>query len=212
LKIQKIKFNKIYLFLFILLGLIVLAPTCQSGITQRGTYPIEIFSEMHYSQAYKNQEPPRLESVSSAQPLILPDSAGSTSSVLNMDTNFKYDSKIGAELYRVNCSFCHGMDGAGDGSVAPYITAENSFYATTPTEEVPGSGNGPYKMVPHLDNISERYMGKEGAINRLNQMLILESGSAQLGPMPSFLWVFTEEQRNQIINFIVDEDAGLASN
>tara|TARA_B110000438_G_C15785484_1_gene638250 strand:+ start:618 stop:1256 length:639 start_codon:yes stop_codon:yes gene_type:complete len=212
LKIQNSKFNKIYFLLFILLGLISLAPTCQSGITQRGTYPIEIFSEMHYSQAYKNQEPPRLESVSSAQPLILPDFAGNTSSVLNMDNNFNYDPEIGAELYRVNCSFCHGIEGAGDGSVAPYITAEDSFYATTPTEEVPGSGNGPYKMVPHLNNISERYLGKEGAINRLNQMLIQESGSAQLGPMPSFLWVFTEEQRDQIINFIVDEDAGLASN
>ena len=33
----------------------------KSGIQQTNTYPVEIFSEMHYSQAYKSQEPPRIE-------------------------------------------------------------------------------------------------------------------------------------------------------
>ena len=31
----------------------------KSGIQQTNTHPVEIFSEMHYSQAYKSQEPPR---------------------------------------------------------------------------------------------------------------------------------------------------------
>ena len=43
-------------------------------------------------------------------------------------------------------------------------------------------------------------------------MLKMESGSIALGPMPSFLWVFTEEQRSQIINYIVDEENGLTAN
>ena len=66
------KFNKKHSLFFILLSLIVLAPTCQSGITQRGTYPIEIFSEMHYSYAYRNQESPRLESLANAEPFVTP--------------------------------------------------------------------------------------------------------------------------------------------
>ena len=33
---------------------------------ESGTYPIEIFTEMHYSQAYRSQEIPRLSGVESA--------------------------------------------------------------------------------------------------------------------------------------------------
>ena len=190
----------------------LLAPTCQSGITQRGTYPIEIFSEMHYSQAYKNQEPPRLDSVETAQKFLTPEVRNNNSkSVLDMNPNFKYDPKYGSELYRINCSFCHGLQGMGDGTVAPHISSEDSFYATTPSEEVPGSGMGAYKAVPQLHNLSERLQGKDKAMNRLEYMLKMEAGNVGLGPMPSFLWVFTDEQRNHVINYIVDEESGLAS-
>ena len=207
------KFNKKHSLFFILLSLIILAPTCQSGITQRGTYPIEIFSEMHYSYAYRNQESPRLESLANAEPFVTPNErVNDSKSVLEMDSNFTYDPKIGAELYRVNCSFCHGNKGMGDGTVAPHISSEDSFYATTPTDEVPGSGMGAYKAVPALHNLAERLQGKDKAINRLEYMLKMESGSIALGPMPSFLWVFTEEQRSQIINYIVDEENGITSN
>ncbi len=195
------------------MGLVVLAPTCQSGITQRGTYPIEIFSEMHYSQAYKNQEPPRLSPAVNSQAYKTPDDRTSSPNMaLNMKEEYVYDPIIGAEIYRVNCSFCHGLKGMGDGTVAAHISSEDSFFATTPTEEVLGSGSGPYKAVPQLHNIMERYDGgRDSAVNRLNQMLSQESGSVQLGPMPSFLWVFTKDQRKQVIDFIVDENQGLAS-
>ena len=196
-----------------MIALIVLAPTCQSGITQRGAYPIEIFSEMHYSLAYKNQEPPRMDTVISAEPYVSPNNRSNDPSlILDMNSEFTYDPKIGSEIYRINCSFCHGANGKGDGTVAPHISSSDSFYATTPTDEVPGSGNGPYKAVPELHNLAERLKGEDKAINRLSYMLKMESGSIALGPMPSFLWVFTEEQRNQIINYIVDEENGLQSN
>ncbi len=208
-KITK-KFNKIHLSFLIIFSLSLLAPTCQSGITQRGTYPIEIFSEMHYSQAYRNQEVPRLDPVAAAEPFVTPNERiNDSQSVLNMDSNFVYNPQIGAEIYRVNCSFCHGINGMGDGTAAPHISSEDSFYATTPSEEVPGSGMGPYKAVPALHDLAERLQGKDKAINRLNYMLKMEAGSIALGPMPSFLWVFTEEQRNQVISYIVDEENGL---
>ena len=52
---------KINILIILLTGLFTLAPTCQSGITQSTTYPIELFSEMHYSPAHKSQETPRLK-------------------------------------------------------------------------------------------------------------------------------------------------------
>ena len=212
MKNSSFKLNKFHILIVSLFALILLAPTCQSGITQRGTYPIEIFSEMHYSQAYKNQEPPRLDSVETAQKFLTPEVRNNNSkSVLDMNPNFKYDSKYGSELYRINCSFCHGLQGMGDGTVAPHISSEDSFYATTPSEEVPGSGMGAYKAVPQLHNLSERLQGKDKAMNRLEYMLKMEAGNVGLGPMPSFLWVFTDEQRNHVINYIVDEENGLAS-
>ena len=212
MKKSNFKINKFHFFAVSLFAFMLLAPTCQSGITQRGTYPIEIFSEMHYSQAYKNQEPPRLDSVDTAQKFLTPEVRNNNSkSVLDMNPNFIYNPKYGSELYRINCSFCHGMQGMGDGTVAPHISSEDSFYATTPSEEVPGSGMGAYKAVPQLHNLSERLQGKDKAMNRLEYMLKMEAGNVGLGPMPSFLWVFTDEQRNHVINYIVDEENGLAS-
>ena len=212
MKNSSFKLNKFHILIVSLFAFILLAPTCQSGITQRGTYPIEIFSEMHYSQAYKNQEPPRLDSVETAQKFLTPEVRNNNSkSVLDMNPNFRYDPKYGSELYRINCSFCHGLQGMGDGTVAPHISSEDSFYATTPSDEVPGSGMGAYKAVPQLHNLSERLQGKDKAMNRLEYMLKMEAGNVGLGPMPSFLWVFTDEQRNQVINYIVDEENGLAS-
>ena len=212
MKKSNFKINKFHFLAVSLFAFMLLAPTCQSGITQRGTYPIEIFSEMHYSQAYKNQEPPRLDSVETAQKFLTPEVRNNNSkSVLDMNPNFTYDPKYGSELYRINCSFCHGLQGMGDGTVAPHISSEDSFYATTPSEEVPGAGMGAYKAVPQLHNLSIRLQGKDKAMNRLEYMLKMEAGNVGLGPMPSFLWVFTDEQRNHVINYIVDEENGLAS-
>ena len=104
MKKKNFKFNKFHIITAFMFAFVLLAPTCQSGITQRGTYPIEIFSEMHYSQAYKNQEPPRLDSVETSQKFITPDERLNDSlSVLNMDPDFVYDPEYGSELYRINC-------------------------------------------------------------------------------------------------------------
>ena len=43
----------------------------KSGIQQTNTYPVEIFSEMHYSQAYKSQDPPRIEASEKAVVIYL---------------------------------------------------------------------------------------------------------------------------------------------
>ena len=66
-----------------------------------GSYPLDIFSEMHYNQSYKSQEPPRLDiPVDGAVPVFMPRS-----------------DKSGGELYAVNCVMCHGQDMKGNGPV-----------------------------------------------------------------------------------------------
>ena len=120
---------------------------------------------------------------------------------------FKYDYESGENLYRVNCSFCHGNEGLGDGPAKEYIISENSYYSTNKVEGLPGSGSGtPYISPPQLNDIEERYGNMDSAYKRIYQMLNSEIG---FGPMPGFLRVLSEEERKQIIEFILDKDNGL---
>lgn len=70
----------------------------------QGSYPLDIFYEMHYQPTYKSHEPPRLSVPESAVPWFAAPVA----------TSFGTD---GRHLYEVNCSQCHGIEGKGDGSV-----------------------------------------------------------------------------------------------
>ena len=80
---------KINILIILLTGLFSLAPTCQSGITQSTTYPIELFSEMHYSPAYKSQETPRLKPV--AEAVVNLDPIGTENQYDMTIEKFKYD-------------------------------------------------------------------------------------------------------------------------
>ena len=84
--------------LALLVGLIALA-----GCSQ-GSYPLDIFYEMHYQPSYKAHEPPRLSVPESAVAWFPPPQA----------TSFAND---GEHLYQVNCSMCHGPAAKGDGPV-----------------------------------------------------------------------------------------------
>ena len=82
----------------LLVGLVALA-----GCSQ-GSYPLDIFYEMHYQPSYKAHEPPRLSVPESAVAWFDPPPA----------TSFAND---GEHLFQVNCSMCHGSAGKGDGPV-----------------------------------------------------------------------------------------------
>lgn len=71
----------------------------------QGTYPLDIFYEMHYQQSYKPGEPPMLSGVKGAVPVDWVPAPQSTS--LN----------TGQHLFMVNCSMCHGQGAKGDGPV-----------------------------------------------------------------------------------------------
>lgn len=90
---------KIYLYgIALLVGLLAAAGCAQ------GSYPLDIFYEMHYQPSYKSHEPPRLSVPASAVPFYPAPRA----------TSFADD---GRHLFDVNCSMCHGTGAKGDGPV-----------------------------------------------------------------------------------------------
>jgi mono/diheme cytochrome c family protein len=70
----------------------------------QGSYPLDIFYEMHYQKSFKAHEPPRLSVPQSAVAWFPAPGA----------TSYTDD---GQHLYQVNCSMCHGSTGQGDGPV-----------------------------------------------------------------------------------------------
>lgn len=90
--------NPFILGIGLLIGVLMLV-----GCSQ-GSYPLDIFYEMHYQPSFKSHEPPRLSVPETAVgwfPAPKP-------------TSFTDD---GQHLFQVNCSMCHGQMGKGDGPV-----------------------------------------------------------------------------------------------
>ena len=106
---------------FVLLAVVLAA--CKPGDPARstGSYPIDIFQEMHYNQTFKAGEPPRLLPPEGSVPVsggFIP-AVGKAESI---DLTSPYPGgaqtvERGALLYRQNCSMCHGLTAGGDGPV-----------------------------------------------------------------------------------------------
>ena len=92
---------------FLLLAVVVgmLASACGATLPGRGSYPLDIFYEMHYQQSYKSNEPPRLSGVADAVAWFPP------------PRSTAFETNTGSYLFGVNCSMCHGAEGKGDGPV-----------------------------------------------------------------------------------------------
>lgn len=168
-------------------------------VTNRGTYPIETFTEMHYSQVYRSQEPPRLDAVSGAE-VFVPIGLDVSMTVKGMDENmndaasrYEANPSHAAELYRVNCSVCHGNSGSGDGPIVPFLTDPNSYYSTQ---------NGvAYQSPPSL-------LETRGRINQDSVFKIITSG---INVMPNFGLLLSNEDRWDIVQYIFDETRGLGN-
>lgn len=103
--------------------LAAVAGACSPGDPFRstGSYPIDVFQEMHYNQTQKSQEPPRFLPPDGSYPV-----EGGYIPVAEMENIAEMENPLagdplamqrGALLFRQNCSTCHGLTGDGDGEV-----------------------------------------------------------------------------------------------
>ena len=106
-------------------GLAILAGVIAAGCTQ-GSYPVDIFYEMHYQQSYRSGEPPRLSPPDTAVAWFPPPKSTA------------FDN--GQHLYAINCSMCHGTDAKGTaspqgtGSVLRTLTVQYDYREQAPTD------------------------------------------------------------------------------
>ncbi len=161
----------------------------------RGAYPIDVFAEMHYTQMYKSQEPPRLYPAPGAVPfvpvghgaLMVPD----VSPAIEAATAEK-----GRALYAVNCTVCHGEAGTGDGPMAGHLTR---FLATAGAQALaPADLTGP-GTVATTDADLFIYIGGGGRIGHT----LREAGQIANAPtMPVFNKLLTEEERWSLVRYL----------
>jgi mono/diheme cytochrome c family protein len=161
---------------------------------QSNTYPVEIFTEMHYAQFSRSQEPPRL---APAQGAVAFSSSGGAEAILNVPARRErpYDAVRAAELYRVNCSVCHGDSGAGDGKAAPHLTSKTSYFAT--------KNGSPYPAPANLqESLKRPDFTPDTAFATVNRGVVV---------MPRFGALLPEEDIRDIVNYLFDQQNGIAS-
>jgi mono/diheme cytochrome c family protein len=179
--------------MWIIAAIAVLGILSTACFPKQGSYPIEVFTEMHYSQSFKAQEPPRLNAVRGAEVFV----AFGTDGVLAMTERQEraYDPATAAELYRVNCSVCHGVGGKGDGAINLYLTAADSYYASQKGEPYP---NTP----PNLLDSSNVFP--------VDGFFAFMSSNGPANVMPDFDLLLSEEDRWDIVNYVYDTERGLS--
>ncbi len=108
------------------LGLIaavcVLALACSTG-----SYPVDVFTEMHYQQSYRSQEPPRLLPAEDAVPFtkessplrsLEPISQADVLVMVNPIPRNAATEELGRQIFMTNCAVCHGPTGRSDSFIA----------------------------------------------------------------------------------------------
>lgn len=165
------------------LGVLVALATASCA---EGTYPLDIFYEMHYQPSYGPQEPPRLYPATGSVPItgreVLP-----TADTFSTLTNPIPDQGLseGAQLFAINCSMCHGTSGQGDGQVLKTMMEK-------------------YGYVPKLDpNLSLAKALPDSFLFAIisNRDLIIP-GPGDDKVMPQFQKLLTAEERWMLVNYI----------
>ncbi len=164
--------------IIILLSLLVVMLT--SCVQQNNTYPVEIFSEMHYNQANKYQEPPRVP----AHPDSVTYSEIGDNNALDMNlvSSKAYD---GSYLYTVNCAFCHGDNADGNGPAASKITDEENYW---------------YKVTGEKHKNPANLLASQ--LSKDNAVVFIKGGA---GLMPAYENMLTKDEIKAIVNYIWDD-------
>ncbi len=166
------------------------AGACSPGDPFRstGSYPIDVFQEMHYNQSQKSQEPPRFLPPEDSYPVeggYIP--VAEIENIAELPNPLAGDPlamQRGALLFKQNCSMCHGLTADGDGYVGGLLSDYN---VTRP----PAFGDGDGVVVIRDTGTTEVTPGEA-----------FDSISGGVGFMPAFEPLLTEEDRWTLVTLI----------
>ena len=121
--------------LSLLLGLLVLLAGCSTAGLSQGSYPVDFFTEMHYNQSFKLQEPPSLSGVPEAVPITGREANITLAQARVLENPFETNQTIiaqGSQLFEINCAVCHGTSGQGDGPMEVHLATAG--YRSAPAD------------------------------------------------------------------------------
>jgi mono/diheme cytochrome c family protein len=147
---------------------------------------------MHYAQFQRSQEPPRI--LPPAQSVAF-SSAGGPGEVLDVPAvrERPYDPEVAGELFRVNCSVCHGVNGDGTGPAARHIASPGSYFSTT--------NGSAYAAPPNLLESRTR-LTPDSAYSIVSNGILV---------MPRFGKLMSEEDIRDVVAYVFDTENGLGT-
>jgi mono/diheme cytochrome c family protein len=147
-----------------------------------GTYPVDLFYEMHYQQSYKVHEPPRVSVPTGAVPITGRQITTAENPVPGQGI------EEGARLFAANCAFCHGVTGNGKDPVlqGPVLRIMREGYGY-------GTDARPYTITPDLTSQE---------VVDLPDVTIFGWITNGVTVMPSFDKLLTVEERWMLVNYI----------
>ena len=160
-----------FLALFLVLSAVI-------GGCANGTYPLDIFYEMHYQQSYQAHEPPRLSAPVGAVPITGRGIARAENPIPGEGV------EEGARLFATNCVFCHGEGAKGDGPVVKDFMIDKYGYKPIQT------------LSPDLTSGDP---GHAQAIGDLEVFAWISNGAIVMPPFEKLLSV---DERWMLVNYI----------
>ena len=176
-----IKIRARWLIFSIAVGLV--AAACSTG-----SYPVDVFTMMHYQQSYKSQEPPRLTPREGAVPFteeseplrsIEPASLEEALATVNPVPRTSETEDQGRRIFIRNCSMCHGLNGRGESPVADAFRQLN-------VSSVPANFTTAGSVSPNNPNDGLAFWTITNGVNN----------------MPSFRYLLTQEERWTVIHYL----------
>ena len=160
----------------LLVGLLVLLGVVAAGCAS-GTYPLDLFYEMHYQQSYHSHEPPRLSAPQGAVPITGRDVLATENPIPGQRV------EEGARLFAANCVFCHGDKGKGDGPVLQIMKEKYGY----------GTDDRPYTITPDLTDDFVKNQADVGLFAWITNGVTV---------MPTFDKLLSVEERWLLVNYM----------
>ncbi len=159
-----------------------------------GAHAVVVFSEMHYSPSARSQEGPRLLPPDDSVPVTgreIRYSSLAEYALLDVPSgvNGQYSATTAGELYRVNCSVCHGVALRGDGSMVQFM--QRGPLPSDLMSDI-AIGSEPGEVFAFITE-----GGRQG-------YAATSRGRASSSPMPAFKPLLSEEERWMLVKYLRD--------